>query len=228
MTTLSFIVPARNEAGLIAAAIENIRAFAPSETSWELIIVDNGSTDGTADIARSYSEAWLLKAQGSVGAARNIGAARAQGSILVFLDADVRLTASWRSAIGGVLSELLVSPRLVTGSTVGIPPRPSIIERYWFYPATRTPRRYVNSGHLIIGQQFFRELGGFDARLVTGEDFELCTRACANGGEVRDSRALEVVHLGFPKTLAQFARRELWHGQGDGASLARILGLKWH
>lgn len=226
MTGVSFIIPARNESGFIAAAIENIRAFAPPGVRWELIIVDNGSTDGTAEIARGYSEVRVLQAHGTVGAARNIGAASARQDILVFLDADVRLTAHWQSRIEGVLSELLASPQLVTGSTVGIPSAPSIIERHWFYPATRTPRRYINSGHLIISRTFFSDLGGFDAQLVTGEDFELCGRACVNGGKVRDDRELEVVHLGFPKTLTQFARRELWHGQGDGGTLTRVLNSK--
>jgi GT2 family glycosyltransferase len=223
---VSFIIPARNEAALIRDAVENIRQCAPRDTPWELLIVDNGSTDATFAVAQSFPDARVLRANGTVGKARNEGAAAAKGDVLVFLDADVRLTPAWQREIGRLLVELQSVPRLVTGSTVTIPANPTLIEQHWFLPATFQTRQYVNSGHLIIGRSLFDELAGFDPQLRTGEDFDLCRRARAAGATVRDDRALEAIHLGFPKTLSAFARRELWHGQGDGGGFARILRSK--
>ena len=226
MTSLSFIIPARNEAALISEAVTNIRQFAPQEVPWELLIVDNGSTDRTFAVAESFSDVRALRSTGTVGNARNEGVAASKGDVLVFLDADVRLTPAWQRGIGRVLEQLRSAPKLVTGSTVTVPPSPSLIERYWFQPATLQHRQYINSGHLIMTRGFFLELRGFDAGLRTGEDFDLSRRARAAGGSVRDDRELEAIHLGFPKTLSSFARRELWHGQGDGGGLAKILRSK--
>ncbi len=226
MMNVSFIIPARNEAAFIPEAVANIRQFAPAGVSWELLIVDNASTDRTFAVAESFPEVRALHANGTVGNARNEGVASAKGDVLVFLDADVRLTSAWQREIGRVLEELRSSPKLITGSTVTIPQNPSLIERYWFYPATLQRRQYINSGHLIMTRGFFAELRGFDAKLRTGEDFDLCRRGRAAGGTVRDDRALEAIHLGFPKTLSSFARRELWHGQGDGGGLAKIVQSK--
>jgi hypothetical protein len=224
--SLSFIIPARNEAALIPEAVTNIRQFAPAGVSWELLIVDNGSTDQTFVVAESFSEVRALHANGTVGSARNEGVTTARGDVLVFLDADVRLTSAWQGEIARVLGQLRSSPKLITGSTVTIPQNPSLIERYWFYPATLQKRQYINSGHLIMTRALFAELGGFDPKLRTGEDFDLCRRGRAAGGTIQDDRALEAVHLGFPKTLPSFARRELWHGQGDGGGLAKIMQSK--
>jgi glycosyltransferase involved in cell wall biosynthesis len=223
VTAVTFIIPARNEVALVGEAVANIRQFAPPGVAWELLIVDNGSTDGTFEAAAAFADVRALRSTGTVGAARNTAVAAARGTTLVFLDADVRLTQRWQREIGRVLADLQTSPRLITGSTVTIPPSPGLIERHWFYPATLQRRQYINSGHLIVTRAFFDEVLGFDPALRTGEDFDFCRRARLAGGTVRDDRALEAVHLGFPQTLGAFARRELWHGQGDGGSLRNIL-----
>lgn len=226
VTSVTFIIPARNEAALIGAAVANIRQFAPAGTRWELLIVDNGSTDATYDVAASFADVRALRSSGTVGAARNTGVGAAQGAVLVFLDADVRLTERWQQEIGRVLAELQTSPRLITGATVTIPESPGLIERHWFYPVTLQQRQYINSGHMIMTRSFFEELHGFDPTLRTGEDFDLCRRGRAAGGTVRDDHRLQAIHLGFPQTLGAFARRELWHGQGDGGSVRNILRSK--
>ena len=220
---VSFIIPARNEAALIPAAVANIRQFAPTGAAWELLIVDNASTDRTFEVAQSFADVQAVRAAGTVGDARNSGVAVSRGAVLIFLDADVRLTQSWHSGIARVLAELQTTPRLITGSTVTIPSSPGLIERHWFYPATLQRRQYINSGHLIVNRALFDELHGFDPALRTGEDFDFCARGRAAGAIIRDDRALEAVHLGFPQTLGAFARRELWHGQGDGGSVRNIL-----
>ena len=224
--SISFIIPARNEAAFIPEAVANIREFAPPGVPWELLIVDNGSTDTTFTVAESLPGVRALRSVGTVGQARNTGVAAASGEVLVFLDADVRLTQAWQREIPRVLAQLRTCPRLLTGSTVTIPRSPTFIERHWFYPATQGSRQYINSGHLIMTRAFFDELHGFDPRLRTGEDFDLSQRGRAAGGTVQDDRGLEAIHLGFPKTLAAFARRELWHGQGDAGSLGKILRSK--
>jgi GT2 family glycosyltransferase len=125
-----------------------------------------------------------------------------------------------------VLREFADGKPRITGSTVRVPENAGWIERYWFAPATRAARSYINSGHMIVGRPLFDELDGFDTSLATGEDVDFCARARTRGASIRDRRELGAIHLGFPTRLSAFARRELWHGQGDAVSLARIVKSK--
>src|SRR5512141_2349358 len=84
----SVIIPAFNAATTLARAIDSVCA-----QSWpvhEIIVVDDGSTDDTADVARRFGDAVRLIRQrnSGVSVARNAGAAAATGDWLAFLDAD--------------------------------------------------------------------------------------------------------------------------------------------
>ena len=101
----SVIIPAFNSAATLARAIESVRA--QSWPAHEIIVVDDGSTDATAEIARQFGEAVRLIQQpnSGVSVARNAGAAAATGNWLAFLDADdwyepdrIRLHAEWIEA----------------------------------------------------------------------------------------------------------------------------------
>ena len=84
----SVVIPAYNSAATLARAIESVRA--QSWPAHEIIVVDDGSTDATADVARQFGEDVRLIRQpnSGVSAARNAGAAAASGDWLAFLDAD--------------------------------------------------------------------------------------------------------------------------------------------
>lgn len=98
----SVIIPAFNAAATLARAIESVRT--QSWPAHEIIVVDDGSTDATAEIARQFGEAVRLIQQenSGVSVARNAGAAAATGNWLAFLDADdwyapdrIKLHAEW-------------------------------------------------------------------------------------------------------------------------------------
>jgi glycosyltransferase involved in cell wall biosynthesis len=101
-TTISVIIPARNEAaqilGTVHAAIVAADLMGESATA-EIIVVDNASTDATADLVRAVADdkpnVRLVRCPGLGAArARNAGAAAATGSILVFVDADTHIPAA--------------------------------------------------------------------------------------------------------------------------------------
>jgi glycosyltransferase involved in cell wall biosynthesis len=86
---LSFIVPAHNEEDLIAATIRAIRSSAAAvDPSFEVIVVDDASTDRTAQIAAAEDARVVSVDVRQIAAARNAGAAAAKGDIFVFVDAD--------------------------------------------------------------------------------------------------------------------------------------------
>jgi Glycosyl transferase family group 2 len=114
------------------------------------------------------------------------------------------------------------NPLQVTGSRCDVSACPSWIERYWFKPLLELNTRYINSGHLITTRKLFNDLGGFDDQLESGEDYAFGMAASAAKALIINNPALAVIHEGYPKTLLQFARREMWHGKGDCESIQRI------
>ncbi|MEO9255769.1 MAG: glycosyltransferase, partial [Tepidiformaceae bacterium] len=84
---VSVIIPMYKSVRYIAAALESV--YAQEFTSFEIIVVDDGSTDGSADIARAHGTALLLL-QENLGpaAARNAGLREANGTLIAFLDSD--------------------------------------------------------------------------------------------------------------------------------------------
>jgi glycosyltransferase involved in cell wall biosynthesis len=108
---LSFILPAYNEERYLAATLGALReAMADIGTAHEVIVVDDGSTDATAEIATAHGAQVLRVEHRHIAATRNAGARHAQGGLLVFIDADtivdaVVLAAALRAidtgAVGG-------------------------------------------------------------------------------------------------------------------------------
>jgi len=89
---ISVMIGAYNAAPYLGEAIESV--FAQTQRPLELIVVDDGSDDGTGDVARSYGDRLTLVRQerGGNGAARNTAVAQAGGDFFAFLDADDRFT----------------------------------------------------------------------------------------------------------------------------------------
>jgi glycosyltransferase involved in cell wall biosynthesis len=92
--SVSVIVPARNAASYLSEALESIRA--QTRAPDQVIVVDDGSTDETAEIAEAQAEPVTLikRSHGGVGAAVNSGLAAADGELISFLDADDLWTAN--------------------------------------------------------------------------------------------------------------------------------------
>jgi glycosyltransferase involved in cell wall biosynthesis len=92
-TSLSFIVPAYNEAALLGSTLNAIHAAARAlELPFEVIVVDDASTDATAAIARSHGVRVVSVNARKISATRNAGAREARGDGLIFVDADTLLT----------------------------------------------------------------------------------------------------------------------------------------
>lgn len=95
MSSLSIVIPAYNEEGAIRAVLDRVRAVGPALQEaglreWEVIVVDDGSRDRTAEIVAAYPEVRLIRhpVNRGYGAALKTGFAHARGEWLAFLDAD--------------------------------------------------------------------------------------------------------------------------------------------
>jgi len=221
---VSFIVPARNEEANIPRTLRSVVAAIGESTPCELIVVDNGSVDATANLAEAAGAVVLKVVGRTIGGLRNIGADRARGEILAFLDADVSLTSSWRHAFPRVVEMLDRAPRTITGARCAAPEDANWIGRTWFVSDDRDHEvDHVGAGHLITSAKLFAELGGFDERLETGEDYDLCARARTLGAKVASFGDLRAIHHGTPRRMIDFVRREAWHGRADAVSWRAFL-----
>ena len=214
---ISVIVPVFNSAAYLRQCLDSIVAAIQEYGNTELILIDNGSTDGSYEMLHSlYGQlAKIHQVQGAtVAALRNFGAQLASGDYLSFIDSDCVVPR--RYFVRAI--EILASTKAAsTGCKVTMPDHPTWIEETWMRlhePIRDSYVHYLNSANFIVNRVAFDSVGGFDERLVTGEDAEIGLRLLSGGFKIYQSRSLAVVHLRNPKTLITFFRKEVWHGLG--------------
>lgn len=174
---LSIVIPAYNEEKYIEKCLRALDEQRDSNT--EIIVVDNASTDNTAEIASCYADKVVREPSKGVAIARQRGLMEASGDIVAFTDADTLVGENWVSTIRERLtssSEAIYGPvHLLDGKTLE-----KIAARYFF-------TGFLRLTHLlgfpnVCGQNFAarRELllrvGGFNTSLKSAEDVELGRR----------------------------------------------------
>lgn len=196
---LSIVIPAWRAADHLGACLDALAAqSAPAET-FEVIVVDDASPDGTADLAEARGARVLRRAEnGGAAAARNSGARAARSGLLVFIDSDVVPDPGLVEgclALFGVRPEAPDPPRVATGRYGPQPANDTPFARYkalwtWFC-WEQTAAITGTSGHIqgalaAIRRDLFLEVGGFDDRYEGGsvEDYELSTRLQDRGERI--------------------------------------------
>ncbi len=176
-TDISAIIPTLNEEKYLPRCLKSLVNQA-TDRSIEILVVDGGSTDQTVQIAKNYADKVLMKPHAPVGAARNLAAKVAEGSILAFIDADTIANPHWVSAIDEAFQR---EPRAVglTGPTLPYDGRlsDSITYRLWTIYLQRI-LLYLEMPHVIGFNCAYRRapflfVGGFDEDIVMSEDIKL-------------------------------------------------------
>lgn len=230
---IGVVVPCKNEIDTIELCLKAVRAQEPAPAF--VLVVDNGSTDGSLDVARQFADEVVVLPQASIAGLRNAGAravARALPDVEVvgFVDADCEVGPGWAAAAIEALGEgadlVGCRTRAADGDT-WVARRWAAIEAHQAHGAS-----HVWSQHLAIGRATFERLAGFDERLDTGEDADLSARVRQGGGVVALVPAMDVVHHGFPSRLLDFVRREQWHTSSPGwyermSTKSRLLVMAW-
>jgi len=180
---VSVVIPAWNAGMTLGAQLAALRAQVDAP-AFEVIVADNGSTDGTASVVAEFQRTWpavrLVDASRRRGAsaARNVGAAHARSGRLLFCDADDVAAAEWVRRMASALAE----HEFVAGRVEHALLNPgNDWDVGWAEPTYRESflpwLPAAGSGNLGIRVDLFRELGGFDETRPSGEDCDLCWRA---------------------------------------------------
>lgn len=226
---MSVVIPVRNDARRLAVCMQSLRSQAYPAGDYEIVVVDNGSTDDSRAVAERHGAAVLCFPGLRVGALRNRGVAASRGEMLAFVDSDHEVPANWLAA-GEQELQAAEAPRIV-GSPYLAPPAGAWVQRIWelhrLRDRTRRPVAWLATGNLFIRRRDFDRLGGFREDLVAAEDVDLCVRMAAVGGEAISDMRLANVHHGEPATLRLFFRKEYWRGS-SGVRTFFAHGMPWH
>jgi glycosyltransferase involved in cell wall biosynthesis len=215
---LSVIVPAFNSLEYISPCVNSIILALTAVPESELILVDNGSTDGTYELLmeRFAHQCRIIHAPGiSIAEVRNTGARAARGKIVSFVDSDCIVPPDHFIKVSQIFQD--TDAGVVGGTWYELPADASWVATCWvgLHQRIRDGNvNFVNGCNLSIRRGILAEIGGFDPELVTGEETELCQRVNEFGYDVYASSAATVTHLRNPTSLADFFAKELWRGLG--------------
>jgi glycosyltransferase involved in cell wall biosynthesis len=219
---LSVVIPARNAAGLLA---RQLRALAGQTYvgPWEVVIADNGSTDGTGEVVRTSAggvpAVRLVDAsrRRGINCARNEGARAARGDFLLFCDADDEVSPVW-------LGEMVKAAS--TADLVGGPldrrtlNDPLTVAWRWPSPEAALPVAheflpYAEGSNFGIWADVLQALGGWNEDYAGGgDDVELCWRAQLAGYRIGFATKAVIRYRHRPE-LRAMARQVFGYGFGD-------------
>ncbi len=177
---VSVIIPVYNGERYLADAIKSVlqQAYRP----YEIIIVDDGSEDNTAEIARSYPQVqYIFQLNQGVATARNTGLAVATGCIVTFLDHDDLMLPN---SLNLRITYLIRNPQI----QCLIAMHTSFLERdageqNWVRP-NEFDKAHFGFGYLMAKKSFFVKVGGFKSEYLLLENMELFFRAKEMGFQV--------------------------------------------
>jgi glycosyltransferase involved in cell wall biosynthesis len=166
---LSFIVPAYNEEHELPQTLSALRAAAESSGQpYEIIVVDDDSSDATAEIARRAGAIVLAVRRRQIAAVRNAGARAARGDILFFVDADTQISAAH---VTGALRALAAGcagggAHVTTGGSVPLWGHIFV----WVFCTIYFAINLGAGAFLFTMRENFEAVGGFDEQLFAGEE----------------------------------------------------------
>jgi GT2 family glycosyltransferase len=212
---VSFVVPVRNDAVRLDTCLRSIRAGHGAEQV-EVVVVDNGSTDRSPEVARAFGARVLVLEHLRVSELRNRGASQASGDVLAFVDADNEIGPGWLDAV----VENFEHPKVgATGARYRAPADGTWVQCAYDLLRGETRGRadvsWLASGNLAVRRSVFHTVGGFDTSLDTCEDVDLCHRIGAAGWRILGDARLTSVHHGDPSTLRDLFKSELWRGRDN-------------
>ncbi|MEX1138939.1 MAG: glycosyltransferase [Bacteroidota bacterium] len=237
---VSVIIAVRNEELMIAKCLESILAQDYPRESYEIIIVDDGSSDATVEISRGFerthSQLKVITRSGSVGSKRTAllaGIKEASGDVLLFTDGDCSVKPGWISGMAGTLRERVhfVAGPVVEAEAPGLLQRLSRIEFLGIIGVAAGLTRsgnpiFCNGANIAYRKSAFEAIGGFGEGVHFSDDEVILQRF-----HVRDERSVSftfdheaIVTTPSPRSVKDFwNQRVRWSSKGGVYEKTSIL-----
>jgi len=212
---VTIVIPVLNREDLLPDAIRSV--IEQTHSNWELFVVDDGSTDHTVEIARSFSDprinVMVLPHNGNIGKLRNIGAQAGTGKWITFLDSDdlwvrerieVQLKALEKeSKLWGFGAHQVVDEN---GKAFSIQHRQEKSASGWVTRDLITCRTSASIGSIMVKRSLFESVCGFscDPELLFREDYELAIRLSASAEALVSDEVLVLVREHSNRSTHQF------------------------
>ena len=191
---VSLIVPTYNRPESLAACVQTIAQLDYPADRLEVLIVDDGSRldprERLDSIRGSLRVELLVQPHGGPAQARNLAAGQAKGEVLVFIDDDCRVPPEFLQRLS---AHVRATPNAgIGGQTLNVldnvyPVASQVHVDYLYSYYNLVPERaqFFSSNNLALPAEGFRQVGGFDATFMTGEDREFCDRWLSAGFALR-------------------------------------------
>jgi glycosyltransferase involved in cell wall biosynthesis len=216
---ISVIIVARNEEHTISTQLD---ALARQEWSqpWEVIVADNGSTDGTAAVVARYHDRLphlrLIDASERIGGAhaRNVAVEAARGEAIAFCDADDEVAPGWVAAMGKALAHHdFVASRFdhqklnpASERAYGLTVQTNGVGKLWYPPHMY----HASTSGMGIKTAIYKGVGGFDEHLQRLADTDFCIRVQRAGTSLHFVPEAVVAYRHRNESGAMFRQGRMW------------------
>lgn len=210
---VSIIVPTFNGGNRIAKCLDALKQQ-KSVVSTEILVIDDGSTDNTVEIARQYQDIRVIsQTNAGPASARNRGVLEARGAIVLFIDDDCVAAPHWLDAMIAPFED----PDVVGAKGAYRTQQKSLIARFVQIEYEDRYRRmakfpdidFIDTYSAAFLRDKFLEVGGFDVNFpqACAEDAELSYRMSARGWKMKFAREAIVYHT-HPDTLQKYLAKK--------------------
>lgn len=215
---VTVVVPAYNAVRTIEQCLSALMKQSYPRELYEVIVVDDGSTDQTSHIIRQFPVRYLHQDNQGPATARNAGAAAGTGDILLFTDADCVPDPHWIEEMSAAFAD----PQVMAVKGAYRSTQPELVARFAQIEFEERFDLLEKAGTTDMVDTYaagyryhlFRQLGGFDTRfpVANNEDTELSYRMAAAGHRMVFAPRAIVFHLGHPNSICRYARLKFSRG----------------
>ncbi len=222
---ISVVVCTHNGSRTIRQTLEHLAAL--DYPDYEVLVVDDGSTDTTLDIVREFDVRVISTENRGLSSARNTGAAAATGEIVAYIDDDAYPEAHWLHYLGKTFEETEYAA--VGGPNILPPGSPMMAECVKHAPGgpthvllTDRVAEHLPGCNLAVRKDHLMRVGGFDPQFrAAGDDVDLCWRLQEAGWELGFHPGAVVYHH------SRASVRDYWRQQRGYGKAEALLERKW-